>query len=99
MLSLVQAAAIAAFIEKLLDVELADHHEVVVADQAQVAGLARERHALVRLGAIAHEVAEAPRGVHAHTVDVLEHGLQGGQVGVNVREDGHARRLRRIAAV
>ena len=41
------------------------HDQVVVAGQAEVAALARQGHAAVRLGAVAHEVAEAPDLVHA----------------------------------
>ena len=47
------------------DVDLAGHHEVVVAGQAQIAALACELDAVVRLGAVADQVAETPDLVHA----------------------------------
>ena len=72
---------------ELLDVELAEHDEIVVADQAQVGGLAGERHALVGLRPVADKVAEAPELVDALRLDVGEHGLVRGQVSVDVGED------------
>jgi hypothetical protein len=62
----------------------------VVADQREVAAFAHERRALVRLGAIADEVAEAPDLVDSGLVDRREDGFERGQVGVDVTEDGGA---------
>jgi hypothetical protein len=70
------------------DVQSAEHDEVVVADQADVAAVAGQRHALVGVGAVADEIAEAPDRVHSHPVDVGDHGLERGQVRVRVRDEG-----------
>ena len=72
------------------DVELAEHREVVVADQADVAALADQVGAGVGLGAVADDVAEAPDLLDAGLVDRREDGLEGGQVGVDVADDGCA---------
>ena len=68
----------------------AEHREVVVADQADVAALADQVGAGVGLGAVADDVAEAPDLVDAGVVDRREDGLEGGQVGVDVADDGYA---------
>jgi hypothetical protein len=67
-----------------VDVELAQHHEIVVPHQADVTRLARERDALVRLGAVAHQIAEAPGLVHLGGGHVLEDGAKCWEIGVNV---------------
>ena len=72
------------------DVEPAEHRQVVVADQAEVAALADQLRAGVGLGAVADDVAEAPELLDAGFVDRRENGLEGGLVGVDVAEDGYA---------
>ena len=42
-----------------------------------------------RIGAVADEVAEAPELVDAALLDRVEDGLEGGQVGVDVAENGY----------
>ena len=66
----------------------AEHREVVVADQADVAALADQVGAGVGLGAVADDVAEAPDLVDAGLVDRREDGFEGGLVGVDVADDG-----------
>ncbi len=68
------------------DVEPAEHHQVVVSDQADVAPLARERDALVGLRAVAHQVSEAPGPLRLRGLDVGDHRLEGGEVSVHVRQ-------------
>ena len=75
-----------------LDVDLAEHHEVVVSGQAELAGLGRQGHALVRLRAVTDQVPEAPPGVDAGFADVVEDGLERGQVAVDVGKQRHANR-------
>jgi hypothetical protein len=60
----------------------------VVADQAGLAVLAHQLDALVGAGAVADDVAQAPELVHPGVLDVVEDGLQGRQVRVDVAEDG-----------
>jgi hypothetical protein len=76
---------------EVVDAELVDHHQVVIADQAEVTRLSSQRHALIRLAAVADEVAEIPDLVDSGHADVVEHGLERGQVGVNVADQCHAR--------
>ena len=52
--------------------------------------VARELHAVVRLGAVAHQIAEAPDLLDRLVLDVAEHRLEGGQVAVDVGQDGDA---------
>ena len=66
------------------DRDLAGHDEVVVARQGEVAPLARQLDAAVGLGAVSHQVAEAPDLVRRLLVHVGEHRLEGGQVAVDV---------------
>ena len=54
----------------------------------------RQLDALVGLGAVAHQVAEAPDRVHALALGVLQHGLEGRQVAVHVRDQGDPLRHR-----
>ena len=72
------------------DVERAEHRQVVVADQADLAALADQRRAGVGIGAVADQVAEAPDLLDAGRLDRREDGLEGGQVGVDVADDGYA---------
>src|SRR5581483_9127006 len=76
------------------DVELSEHDQVVVAHEADVARLARQLHALVRMRAIAHQIAEAPRLVGAGAV--VEHGPEGRKVGVHVGDQGDPQWLPRF---
>ena len=48
----------------------------------------RERHALVRLGTVADQVAEAPDAVGRERLHVVEHRPEGRQVAVHVRDQG-----------
>ena len=75
---------------ELVDVEHAGDDEIVVAAQADRGALAHERQALARLGAVAHDVAQAPQLVDSASPGVLEHGLQRRQVAVDVRYDRDA---------
>ena len=55
--------------------DLTGHGQIVVAGQAHRGVAAGELHAVVRVGAVAHEVAEAPRLGGAAFGDLGEHGL------------------------
>ena len=55
--------------------------------------LARQLDAAVGLGAVADQVAQAPDLLDAGGVDVGQHGLEGRQVAVHVREQGDAHRV------
>jgi hypothetical protein len=59
-------------------------------DEAHRAVLRDEAGALVRLGAVAHHVAQAPQLADARALDVGEDRLEGGQVRVNVAQDGQS---------
>lgn len=72
------------------DVEPAGDGEIVVPAETQCGPLAHEGTALVRMGAVADDVSEAPHLVRAFTQDVGEHGLEGVQVPVDVGDDGGA---------
>ena len=52
----------------------------------------------VGLGAVADHVAEAPDLLDAGLVDRREDGLEGGQVGVDVADDGYAQAGQRTRA-
>ncbi|EAU64887.1 hypothetical protein STIAU_5392 [Stigmatella aurantiaca DW4/3-1] len=60
---------------------------VGVAHQDGVAAVEQQFHRLARVGAAQREVARGHDIVGRHPVDVLEDGLAGGEVAVNVRED------------
>jgi hypothetical protein len=77
------------------DVELAEHGEVVVPDQADLAALAHQLGAAVGLGAVADHVAEAPDLLHLGGVDRAQRGLERGQVGMDVADYGYAHEMRR----
>ena len=64
----------------------------MVPDQAEIARLGRERHALVGLRTVADEVAEAPARVDARLADVVQNRLERGQIAVHVGEHGNANR-------
>ena len=68
-----------------------EHGEVVVSDQAELASLRDQRGALVGLGAVADDVAEAPDVLDLGIGDVVEHRLERRQVGVDVGEDARRR--------
>src|SRR2546429_5862273 len=72
------------------DVCSSDLAEVVIAGQADVRPLPGPLAARVRLGAVAHDVAQAPDSIHARVVDLGQHGLQGRTVAVDVGDDGDA---------
>jgi hypothetical protein len=74
------------------DVEIAEHRQIVVPDQAQRAAFLHDRCALVGVGPVADDVAEAPELVDAGALHVGENRLEGGQVGVDVADDGEAHR-------
>jgi hypothetical protein len=59
----------------------------VVAGEAEVATLGGELRAVVGLGAVADDVAETPDLVRVRLLDLGEHRLEGGQVGVDVADD------------
>ena len=80
----VQRAAMRGVGREVLDVQLPGDHEIVVAGEAHLAGALGQLHALVGLGAVAHQVAEAPGLVDGGAADVVEHGPEGRQIGVNV---------------
>jgi len=73
-----------------LEVEPAEHAEVVVSDQADVGALGDDARALVRSRPVPYEVPEAPELVGALAVDRLEDGLEGVEVRVDVRDDAGA---------
>jgi hypothetical protein len=57
----------------------------VIACQAEVRKLLNPFDALVGIGAIPHEIAQAPNLIKGWRIG--QHGLKGHQVGVNVRDD------------
>ena len=65
-------------------VDRPDHRQVVVAVQGDRAALPHQRRALVRLGAVADHVAEAPDLLRPGGLDRLEHRLQGREIGMDV---------------
>ena len=65
-------------------VEHADRGEIVVADQHDGRPLAHDVGTLVRLGAVAHHVAEAPDLIRRLGVDVGQDRLEGMKIGMNV---------------
>ena len=72
---------------ELIQRDLADHREVVVSHQADGRMLAGELHAGVRLGPIAHEIAQAPDLGGAAVSDRLEGRLERVPVAMDVRDD------------
>lgn len=72
------------------DVDLVQHREVVVADQADVAAFADKCRAGVGIGAVADQVAEAPNLVDPGLLDRRENALEGGKIGVDIADDGYA---------
>ena len=71
-----------------VDVERAQHREVVVADQRDRAALADQGGAGVGLDPVAEHVAEAPDLLGAGLLDRREHGLERRQIGVDVGNCG-----------
>src|SRR4051794_15098467 len=69
------------------DVDAAGDDQIVVARQADRAVLAGELDAFLRLGAVADEVAQAPDLLHALALGVLEDGLEGRKVPVDIRDE------------
>ncbi len=69
---------------EVLQGQLPEHREVVVAGEAHRDVRAGELHAGVRLSAVADEVAEAPHLGGVARGDVLEHRLEGVAVAVDV---------------
>ena len=78
---------------ELLDVDRAGHDEVVVAGEAEVAHRLDERATVVRPGAVADRVAEAPDRVGAVALELGQDGLERTGVPVHVRDDGDAQVL------
>ena len=78
-------------LRKRLDVESAEHRQVVVARQAQRAALADQLGAGVGLGAVADDVPEAPDLLDLRVGDRVEAALERGQVGMYVGDhrDAH----------
>jgi hypothetical protein len=74
----------------------AGHHQVVIARQRQVGTRADEIGALIGLGAIADQIAEAPQLVDSLGVDGREHRLEGSQIRVHVRDDCDSHRQNAI---
>ncbi len=72
------------------DVEGAQHGEIVVADQAEIAALANQVGALVGLGSVANDVAKAPDLIDRDVVDRPEDGPERGQVGMDIADRGYA---------
>src|SRR5918911_3633922 len=77
---------------ELRDVELPENDKVVVAGEAELTPLGGEAHALVGLGAVSDQVAEAPDLLGAGRLHVSHHGLEGGQVAGDVRDERYGRR-------
>jgi len=69
---------------EVVQLQGAEHAEVVVADQALARVRPRPGAALVRLRAVADEVAEAPDLVGRFPPDRLGRRLEGGEVSVDV---------------
>ena len=66
------------------DIKGSKYGQVVVADQAEVAALADEIGARVRLRPVADHVSQAPDLLDTGLLDLLEDGLQGREVGVDI---------------
>ena len=81
---MVQSTAARAVSEKVAAVDSAGHREVVVAVQDEGAALPHQGRALVRLGAVADHVAEAPDLLRTGSLDRLEHCFQGREIGVDI---------------
>ncbi len=77
---------------ELLQRDRAGDAEIVVAGQADRTMLLRQRHAGVRIGAVADEVAEAPQLLAVGLGDRIEHGLERVAVAVNVGDNGDLHR-------
>src|SRR5207237_6155301 len=75
---------------ELLEVDLAEDAEVVVAGEAEGRALPHRRDARIRPGPVADEVAQAPQLVRRLAVDGLENRLERVPVSVNVRDDRDA---------
>ena len=58
---------------ELVEVEPAEHSQIVVSDQAERGALLHEGGRLVRAGPIADEVAQAPDRIGRFLVDRFEH--------------------------
>ena len=82
---------------ELLDVEPAEHREIVVSDQRERRVLGHERAARIRVGPVTYEVAEAPDLVDRVLLDRSEDRLERMHVPVNVRDDRDAHRKRTLA--
>ena len=69
---------------ELVELDPAGHGEVVVAGQAELGPVADDRAAVVGVGAVADDVPEAPQARGVGALDVLEDGLEGVAVAVDV---------------
>jgi len=76
------------------EIDLAEHAEVVVADQPDRGVLLGERAARARLRPIADHVAKAPDGVRTRALDGGQDRFEGVEVGVDVGDDGDPHRGR-----
>jgi hypothetical protein len=72
---------------ELVERQLAGHGQVVVAGQAHGGVPAGQRAAVVGVGAVAHDVAQAPQLARAGVPDVVQHRLEGVPVAVDVGDD------------
>ncbi len=81
-----------------VEVQVAQHRQIVVSHQAHVGPLGDEAAARVRARAIPYEVPEAPELVRLLVGDRLEDGLEGMQVSVDVRDDAGSHRGRATLA-
>ena len=77
---------------ELLQVDLAEHPEIVVPRQADRRTPLDRRAARIRPRPVTDEVAQAPELVRLLQLQVLEHGLERVPVTVDVRDDGDALR-------
>ena len=76
---------------EVLHIHAAQGSPVVIADDGHGAKVADAPDALVRLGSVANGVAQAPDRI-VIALRVLEHGLEGGQVCMNIGQNQDAHR-------
>ena len=89
---MVQRAAASAARREVADVEATAHDQVVVAGEADVGEVGRQRRAGVGRRPVADDVAQAPDRVRRAVllVDVCKHRGEGRQVAVDVGDDRYA---------
>jgi Zn-dependent protease with chaperone function len=81
-----------------VEVELAERGQVVVPDEGDVQPVGDPRVAAIGARPVPYEVTEEPELVERLGVDRLEHGVEGVEISVDVRDDGDAHERRATLA-